>query len=254
MIATAPSPTPHPPLRPLTPTPTPTPNPSPPPPPPPLPSPPPLVQSGIVGIFGRISGSEWPPTMPEWRSLPFHSGTANISTQWTSTASLTGAPPTPWFVNRLAMGEPNGDYVGGCWLGFRSSDPNRGFSLNDAGCAYGGHSYLCSTNAWDDNLLPPSPPPSPPAMPSPPSPPPTSPPPPSSPPSSPPPPAAPHHESCTAWCVVGGACDDGERLIHLAGKTGKSHAPIWASLTPPSAHGACPCCAISPCTTLPVLH
>jgi hypothetical protein len=87
----------------------------------------------IPGVYGLAAGN--------------YTGCAMNSTDATCAANWKAIDGNAWFVRGVAFGEPNGDYVPGCWLGAGGVDAN-GWTFNDGNCGYAtGTSYVCSDNA-----------------------------------------------------------------------------------------------------------
>ena len=93
----------------------------------------------VPGVYGTEEGVNY-------GACPMSSSSscANVQSDWTS---LDGGD---WFLNQFSTGEPNGDYVAGCFLGDIGSNSD-GFLFNDitdgkGGCGYSFTDYVCSLN------------------------------------------------------------------------------------------------------------
>jgi len=88
----------------------------------------------IPGVYGLAAGN--------YTGCAMNSTSAACATNW---KSLDGGA---WFGRKIAMSEPNGDYIAGCWLGTGTFDVTNGFTFNDGNCNYfTGTTYICSDNA-----------------------------------------------------------------------------------------------------------
>ncbi|MFN0246792.1 MAG: choice-of-anchor D domain-containing protein [Kofleriaceae bacterium] len=95
----------------------------------------------IPGVYNPLSGNNY-------STCPMNSDNA-CANDWTA---IDGGD---WFLNQFSIGQPDGDYVGGCWLGMLGSNAF-GFVFNDIEnqgmCVYGGPTYVCSTNDKGANI------------------------------------------------------------------------------------------------------
>jgi hypothetical protein len=87
----------------------------------------------IPGVYGLAAGN--------YTNCAMNSADVTCAANW---KALDGGA---WFIRNVNFGEPNGDYVAGCWLSGGGLDDNGFSSFNDGGCGYSTSSYICSDNA-----------------------------------------------------------------------------------------------------------
>lgn len=102
------------------------------------------------GSFATVPGIYSPTSGGNYTGCAMNSGSAGQSCP--STFDWQAIDGGSWWLRDTPYGEPNGDYVAGCWLSFGGTLPA---TFNDLNCIYAtGSTYVCSTN--DKGAAPPT--------------------------------------------------------------------------------------------------